>query len=1159
MKHPKFIICLISLFGFTNYLSAQNDNTSTARIWEEDVTLPTYLTGEEGKNPRFYFGRAYQGAQGRVYPYPIREVLTDTKVNQTYTALNLENEFIKASILPEIGGKLFTGLDKTNAYNFIYKQSAVKPVLIGMLGAWISGGIEWNVFHHHRATSFTPVDYIIEDNPDGSVTAWVGEIELRHRMKWRVGITLHPGKSYLETTMVAYNRSPLIHSMLYFTNAGVHSNENYQVIFPPSTEWVTQHAKREYAGWPIAHETYNGVDFTELGSELGTDGTDISLWKNNFKQISYFAYNYEDDWMVGYDHGKKAGTVVLGDNHTVPGKKFWTTGSGDRGKVWDQILTDGDGPELELMAGGYSDNEPDYAWIQPGETKRISQFFYPVRDMMGDVKNANKEAAVNLEIEKGRHARIAFNTTSNQKNAIMRLKQGENLLLEEVIDINPEKPYNKKITLPKNTVPGDLIVSLHSSAGIELISYSPKKTSPGAFPGYAYEGDLEKGTRTPMPETAAVPQNPAEIETIEMLYLAGMRLEQFYNPSVDPMPYYEEALKRDPGDQRVNTAVGILMLKKGMFEEAREHLNKAVQRTNWNYTHARSAESFYYLGIALKSLGQYKEAYDALYYATWDKSFKSPGHYQLAEISCLQENYKEALDHIDLSLSNETDNLKAKNLKAAVLRKAGKAELAVAIANKTSSEDLLDFWSRNEMYLSLMDLGETSEAELAFNTLKTMMRDEKNSYLELAVDYGNCGLWDEAIDVMQRLIVMNKQGVSTYPLLYYYTAYCYVQKADKINADKNYKLAAEMPSDYAFPFQLEMIDVLNTAMKHNPNDDKAPYYLANLLFDFQPDKAIGLWENSKDMGTVNPTVYRNLGRAYDKIKNDSKASMAYYEKSLQLNLDDSRVVFELEDVYKTAQEPLDKRLDLLQKHHDYVVKSGYLLPVEREIELYVALGQYDIAIEMLNEYRFRRWEGSGNVYTSYVDANLLRGVQHMNNSQYDQAMIDFKAAEEFPLRMEAAKPWTNSRTGQVLCYKGELYEAMGNKKMTKQTYTEVLNERLSSGYGVHHYYRAYALKKLDRKEDANTIFEGLIQKGKRNLNSIDSTTGMDFFAKFGDRHTPESRKANAHYLIGLGMLGMDKTDEAKTEFETAASLDINHLWSRVQLAEMESIRHLLKN
>jgi len=355
-----------------------------------------------------------------------------------------------------------------------------------------------------------------------------------------------------------------------------------------------------------------------------------------------------------------------------------------------------------------------------------------------------------------------------------------------------------------------------------------------------------------------------------------------------------------------------------------------------------------------------------------------------------------------------------------------------------------------------------------------------------------------------------------------------------------------------------MIHVLKAAMEHNPKDDMAPYYLGNLLYDFQPEEAIRLWEKSKDLGTEHPTVFRNLGRAYDKTRNNTALSIEYYEKAVALNPQDSRVIFELEDVYKTAQEPLEKRLALLQKYHDNIVKSDYLLPLEREVELYVSLGQYEKALEIMKPFHFTRWEGRGNVYTSYVDANLLQGISYTNKGQFDSALLNFNAAGEFPLSMEAAKPWTNSRIGQVLCYKGQMYEAMGEPKNAKKAYTEVLSERLSegfrgsySGFGIPHYYRGHALKKLGRADEANTIFEGLITSGKRQLAAIESTTGMSFFAKFGDRLTNDVRKARAHYLIGLGMLGLDKTVGARTHFETAATLDINHVWSKAKLAEMK--------
>ena len=154
------------------------------RAWESPLRIPTYPVGPAEPNPMFYAGREYQGAKGPVYPYPLLDRLLDRREDRAYRALWLENEYLKISVLPEIGGRIFTAQDKTNGYDFFYRQHVIKPALIGMLGAWISGGVEWNVFHHHRATTFMPVQSAITENADGSRTVWVGETEWRQRMRW---------------------------------------------------------------------------------------------------------------------------------------------------------------------------------------------------------------------------------------------------------------------------------------------------------------------------------------------------------------------------------------------------------------------------------------------------------------------------------------------------------------------------------------------------------------------------------------------------------------------------------------------------------------------------------------------------------------------------------------------------------------------------------------------------------------------------------------------------------------------------------------------------------------------------------------------------------------------------------------------------------------
>src|ERR1019366_9299548 len=190
---------------------------------EADVGIPTYLSLPPDPNPMFYFGRQSQGAEGRMYPYPLYDNLTHVRSNKTYHIVYLENEYVRIGVLPEIGGRLFEAVDKSNNYDFVYRQHVIKPALIGLIGAWMSGGIEWNIPHHHRATTFLPVQYRVEENADGSRTVWVGELEVRQRMRWAVGYTLSPGKSYLTAKVRIVNRTPLPETMLCFANVPVHA------------------------------------------------------------------------------------------------------------------------------------------------------------------------------------------------------------------------------------------------------------------------------------------------------------------------------------------------------------------------------------------------------------------------------------------------------------------------------------------------------------------------------------------------------------------------------------------------------------------------------------------------------------------------------------------------------------------------------------------------------------------------------------------------------------------------------------------------------------------------------------------------------------------------------------------------------------------------
>jgi tetratricopeptide (TPR) repeat protein len=1070
---------------------------STVRVREQKMVIPTYLAGEPELNPMFYFGRQSQGAEGRVYPYPLYDTLTHRKADKTYTMVYLENEYVRIGILPEIGGRIFEGVDKTNNYDFFYRQHVIKPALIGLIGAWISGGVEWNIPHHHRASTFLPVQYTVEEEPDGSKTVWVGELEVRHRMRWAVGYTLRPGRAFLEARLRIVNRTPVTNTMLCFANVAVHANENYQVIFPPSTQYGTHHSKREFIRWPVADARYGGADFTR--------GVDVGWYKNHDSSNSIFAWNYQDDFLAGYDHGRKAGLLSVADHNVVPGKKLWTWGSGARGRMWDHILTDEDGPYIELMVGAYSDNQPDYSWLQPFETKSFSINWYPFRDI-GGVKNANLDAAVNLEAKGGR-ASLGFHTTSAHGAATVLLKARGNVLLEETVAISPGKPYAKELPLPAGVDPHDLRASL-SAGGRELVAYSPVR--------------LEQA---PMPKAVEPPPSPADIKTTEELYLAGLRVDQFHDPSLDPEPFWEEALRRDPGDVRVNTALGIALFKQARFADAERHFRKALERATFKYTSPRDGEPFYWLGLTLKAQGRDDEAFTALFKATWSLAWRSAAYFGLAEIAAARGDLPASLDLAERSLEGNGINLRALTLKATLLRRLGRGKEALDVLEIARRKcDPLDARLLAERWLLTKSPKDAA-------TLTATLNAHPANAAEVAAEYRNSGLWQDGTDVLAQAVRSNPRAR---PIACYYLAYFADKLGKKDQAAGYARLARRAPFEYEFPFQWEAIDVLRAAMRSDPSDARAPYYLGNLLYDWQPGEATKLWEQSAALDASFAIVHRNLGVAYSHQKGDAsvKKALAAYEKAVSLDRRYPVHFAELDQVYETAKIDPRKRLDILEKNHAIVLQRDDSL--NREIGLKVALGKYDDAIRLMTGRRFAVWEGGAlNVAELWVDAHLFRARQHLAAGRHREALADVEAAAKVPDNLPSERIGSGTRARELAYWTGAVQEALGNRTEAAKQWEKAsaappddsrFRRRRESGgvspFAAQTYYQALTLRKLGQKEKADALLRGMLEQ-------------------------PD------HYIAALGALGLNDNAKARREFQLALEAKPDHAAARFLLASMK--------
>lgn len=560
-------------------------------------------SGKAGKNPIFLEKRVYQGSSGKVYPYPTIDRIGDNKVEKAYRAVYLENEYLKVMILPELGGRIQRAYDKTNGYDFIYYNHVIKPALVGLLGPWISGGIEFNWPQHHRPTTYLPVDCTILENEDGSKSVVTHDVDQMYGTGDITKITLYPGKAYIEITGQLYNRTALPQTFLWWANPAVPVNENTQSIFPPDVHAVMDHGKRDVSRFPIATGVYYKKDYSE--------GVDISRYKNIPVPTSYMAEKSKYDFVGGYDYGREAGILHVADHHISPGKKQWTWGCGDFGKAWDRNLTDEDGPYVELMTGVYTDNQPDFTWLKPFEEKVFRQYFMPYK-AVGQVKNATKDAAVHLSCGQGT-AKVVVYATGVWENARIVLTDGRRILLDQETRLSPNDIFRAEIPW-EGEKEEDLWLRVLSQ-GVCLAEYRPE---PEEIPH--------------IPDPAKAAEDSSEIMTNEELFLTGQHIEQYRHATYLPDPYYLEGLKRDPGDIRINQAYGQLLLRRGCICEAEGYFRKAIERLTMRNPNPYDSESYYMLGVDLFLQERMEEAYDAFFKATWSSEQQEMAFYYLAAI-----------------------------------------------------------------------------------------------------------------------------------------------------------------------------------------------------------------------------------------------------------------------------------------------------------------------------------------------------------------------------------------------------------------------------------------------------------------------------------------------------------------------------------------------
>lgn len=1093
------------------------------RVWEETVEILTYGVGEQEKNPMFLDKRVYQGSSGKVYPYPVIDKIEDEKGLKSYQLVILENEYVRIEVMPEIGGRIYRALDKTNGYDFVYYNQVIKPALVGLAGPWISGGIEFNWPQHHRPNTFGPVEYELSENEDNSATVWVSEIDRMYGTKVTTGFILYPGKAYLEISAQLYNRTSQPQTFLWWANPAVAVNEHTQSVFPPDVNAVFDHGKRDVSRFPIATGTYYKMDYSE--------GVDISRYKNIPVPTSYMAYKSDYNFVGGYDHGVQAGLLHVANHHISPGKKQWTWGNGEFGQAWDRHLTDEDGPYIELMTGVYTDNQPDFTWLQPYEEKSFKQYFLPYKDI-GVVKNATIEAAVNLEVDQSNgKAVIQAYATMELKDAKIDLKGEKQRYVSDHVTLSPNDTYKKMVSLEDGEQAHNLIVTITDSSGRMLVSYQPKPS------------EIER-----IPEAAKPMPSPEEIKTNEQLYLAGLHLEQYRHATFEPDTYYLEGLKRDRSDIRINVAYGSLLFRRGLYEASEQHFREAIKSLTGRNPNPYDSEAYYQLGLTLKHQRRLDEAFAAFYKAVWSAAWQDSGYFSLAQIACEKETYREALELVERSLIRNAHNYKARHLKTALLRKQGKYAEAISYAKDTLQLDVADFGARFEKYFVYKEQGMTDKAAAMQEEVLRLTRYDAHNHIAIASDYASCGLYEEAADVLQ-LIVKDKTD-QTYPMVLYTLGYVFAF-AGQSDASKDYlKVAQQAIPDYCFPNSLFECDVLNYVIQHNPTDAKAHYYLGNLLYDKKRSSdAVAHWEASREVDWEYPTVHRNLALAYYNKLGDPALATTSLETAFQLNPQDARVLYELDQLYKKNKVSPQDRLKKLQNHFE-LVQSRDDLYVEY-VMLHNTLKQHDPALQLLKERSFHPWEGGeGKVTGQYVTALVEIAKRKLQDNFYHDAVEVLQKALVYPVNLGEGK-LAGAQENNIYYYLGCAYEGLLEQEKAKHAYRKAcqgLEEPASAMFYNDQqpdmiYYQGLAWLKLGNEKEAKRRFNKLVDYGERH---VFDEVKIDYFAVslpdflvFDDDLTLRN-KIHCYYMIALGYLGLHEKEKAITFLQSVLELEPNH-------------------
>jgi tetratricopeptide (TPR) repeat protein len=902
---------------------------SPVQVWEDFMVIPTSVEGLPDPNPPFDL---FNTTRFYNYPYTLRNNLVDRREPKKWRTLNLENEYLKCTVLPDLGGHLYTCIDKINGASMFYANPSVKLARIAYRGMWAALGIEFNFPVSHNWMTVSPVDYAMTSEPDGSASIWVGNIDRVYGMQWRVQLTLRPGQASLEQRTTLYNRSDVRHRFYWWTNAGVEVWDDSRILYP--MQFTAGHGFADIDTWPV----------DSLGVDLSVVGNQTSGW------VSRFSYGSREPYMAVYHPRTQAGVVHYSSPLDLPAKKIWSWGKDEDGLDWRNALSDNGSAYVEIQAGLFRDQET-YGFLEPQEMVSFAETWIPIRDL-GGVSRATPDAVLNLTRENSKdvegHATLVatLNVTREIPNASITLLDGQRVLSSDRVSPVPAKTLHK--TFPGLPAAPAYTLELRDEAGTVLLRQTEG----------VYDFIAKDKVKTGKQGSHAF---PSEKEFSEDDFVALGTMQERNGELLVAHATYLKGLHSSPESLALNRAAGRLEVALAQYQAASDHLAKVLSRVSNDY------EAAYYRGLALSAMNNSGEARRLWEGAQHFGQFQSPALFSLAAEEARNGNLGESLLVIEKAPHAHSGLVRLGGMEIALLRSLQRTDEAKKQLVRWRMDDPTSSLVRYEAVL----LGATDPKLFAH------LAGDPERILEIASDYIRFGLYRDALELLARNYPSGPEVVSepgtlppaSYPLIAYYRGYC--RQALGEDGRPDFEAASRMPTVYVFPSRPELFAVLQQALAANSQDATAHFFLGSLyLSGGMTDPAMAEWEQARRIKPEIPMLQRNIGYTLLRSGGSPAQAIDVFREGIRYDPNNVDLYLGLDEAMAKTNHSAAERAKVLTSFPDLQIAPAAL--VFRLVHLLAEAGEFDQAEAQLANHFFPREEGAVNVRQVYVDLRLKR-------------------------------------------------------------------------------------------------------------------------------------------------------------------------------------------